>query len=70
MIIINAASLTKKIMDVIVQYYSLVKTINSNQSSVIISMFWLLLYYFLSIKRKLYIIFYLKQTVQSKIKRV
>ena len=58
-IIINILSLTKVIIDVIIRYYGLLDSIINNTGLLFISNFWLLLYYFLDIKKKLFIIFYI-----------
>ena len=50
---ITAPALADIILNIVVQYYSLLKSIISNRGSVFISKFWFSLCYFLSIKRRL-----------------
>ena len=57
-IIINALGLAKVILDVVVQYHDLSNSIVSYKDLLLISKFWSLLYYFLSIKQRLLITFY------------
>lgn len=59
-ITINASRLTKIIIDMIMQYYGLMDSIISDCGAIFTSKFWSLLYYFLSIKKQLFIIFYLQ----------
>ena len=49
-IIINILGLAKIIINIIIKYYSLSNLIITNQKFLFILKFWLLLYYFLSIK--------------------
>lgn len=55
---IDATKLVEVIFDMIVQYYGLPNLIVTDRSLLFTSKFWLSLYYFLSIKRKLSIIFH------------
>ena len=55
---INAPGLAEIIMDVVVRYYNFLDLIVTDQGSLFISKFWLLLYYFLGIKRRLFTAFY------------
>ncbi len=57
-IIIDTQNLAKVILDVIVQYHGLFDFIVSDWGLVFTLKFWLSLYYFLKIKRKLSITFY------------
>lgn len=56
--IINIAGFAKIIINMIVRDDGLSKSIVSNQSLLFTSKFWSLLYYFFSIKYKLFITFY------------
>lgn len=64
-ITINAFSLAKVIIDVVVQYYGLPNSIISDWSSVFTLKFWLLLCHFLGIKQKLSTAFYLQTDGQT-----
>ena len=55
---INVLGLAKVIIDVVLHYYEVLESIVTDQSSLFISKFWSLLYYFLEIKRKLSIAFH------------
>ena len=57
-ITINVLSLAKIISDVVVQHYGLPDSIITDWSSLFMSKFWFLLYYFLEIKRRLFMAFY------------
>ena len=57
-VIINFSSLIKIIIHIIVRHYGFSDLIVTNRRLLFISKFWLLLYYFLSIKQKLSIAFY------------
>ena len=57
-IIIDALGLAKDIIDMVVLYHGLPNSIMTDKSSLLISKFWSLLYYFLGIKRRLFIAFY------------
>ena len=63
---IDARSLAEVIIDVAVCYHSLPELINTNRGSLFTSKFWLLLYYFLSIKRRLSTAFHLQTGSQTK----
>ena len=60
-ITINALDLAGVIIDVVVRHYGLPDSIVTDQGSIFISKFWLLLCYFLNIKQKLSIAFYLQK---------
>ena len=57
---INALGLPKVIINVVVNHYDLPNSIVTNQGLFFTSKFWLLLSYFLDIKQKLSIAFYLQ----------
>lgn len=57
-ITIDTPSLLNVIIKAIVLYHNQLDLIVPDQGSVFTSMFWFLYYYFLGIKRKLFIIFY------------
>ena len=57
-ITINAPGLGKIIINVVVRYYGLPNLIITDRGSFFISKFWLLLYYFFGIKRRLSITLY------------
>ena len=59
-ITINASSLAKIIINMIMRYYGLLDSIFTNQGLLFLSKFWLLLYYFLDNKLKLFTTFYLQ----------
>ncbi len=63
---INASALAEIIIQAVVQYYSLLDLIVTDQSSVFISKFWSLLCYFFGIKQKLSTDFYLQTDSQTK----
>ena len=65
-ITIDAPRLAEVIIVVLVRHHSLLNSIITNQSSLFISKFWLLLYYFFDIKRQLCTIFYLQTDCQTK----
>ena len=50
---INALSLAKVIINMVVKHHGLLNSIVTNQKLLFISKFWSLLYYFLGIKQKL-----------------
>ena len=56
---INTFGLAKVIMNIIVYYYGILKSIITNRGLLFTSKFWFLLYYFLKIKNKLFTTFYL-----------
>ena len=58
-ITINILSLAKVIIDMVIQYHKILKSIVMDQGLLFISKFWFLLYYFLKIKKKLFTAFYL-----------
>ena len=57
-VIIDVLKLDKVIFDIVVLHYSLSNSILINKGLLFIFKFWLLLYYFLNIKQKLFIVFY------------
>ena len=57
---IDALGLAKMIINMIVRHHGVSKSIVINQGLLFISKFWSLLYYFLEIKKKLFIAFYLQ----------
>ena len=57
-ITINALELAKVIIDVVMQYHSLLNSIISDHGVIFISQFWSLVCYFLGIKRRLSIAFH------------
>ncbi len=63
---INASSLAKVIIDVVVHYHRVLESIVTDQGSLFISKFWSLLCYFLGIKRKLSTTFYFQTDGQTK----
>ena len=65
-VIINASDLSKVIIDVVVQHYGLPDSIVTNKSSLFMSKFWSLLYYFLGIKQCFSNTFYLPTDSQTK----
>ena len=65
-VIIDAPGLAEIIINVVVRHYSLLDLIVTNQGLLFISKFWLLLYYFLGIKRKLSTTFHLQTDDQTK----
>lgn len=64
---INIADLVEVIINVVIRYYSLSELIINNQSSLFMSKFQLLLYYFFSIKQKLFNAFH--SQIDDQIKR-
>ncbi len=56
---IDILGLVKVILNIIVHYNKIIKSIVIDQGLFFILKFWFCLYYYLSIKRKLYIAFYL-----------
>ena len=65
-VIIDTPRLVEVILDVVVWQYGLSNSIVTDKSSFFTSKFWSLLYYFLSIKRKLLTAFYLQTNGQTK----
>ena len=65
-IIINASSLAKVILNVVVWHYGIPDSIVTDRGSLFISKFWLSLCYFLGIKQKLFIAFYPQIDSQTK----
>ncbi len=63
---INISNLTKVIINMIMYYYGIPKSIVMDQSLLFISKFWSSLYYFLSIKKRLSIAFYPQTNSQTK----
>ena len=59
-ITIDILSLIKVIINVVIYYHDIFKSIITNQNSIFILKFYFLLCYFLGIKRKLFITFYLQ----------
>lgn len=57
-ITIDALRLVKVIINMIIRYYRVSKSIIIDLSLLFISKFWFLLYYFLEIKKKLFTVFY------------
>lgn len=57
-ITIDALSLEKVILNMVIWYYGLLDSIVSNRGSIFTSKFWSLLYYFFGIKQKLLTIFH------------
>lgn len=57
-VIINASSLAKVILDIIVWHYGFLDSIVNDRGSLFTSKFWSLLYYFLDIKHRLFIAFH------------
>ena len=66
-VIINAKGFIEVIINVVVKHHGFLNSIINNRKSLFISKFWLLLYYFLSFKQKLFNTFYLQ--IDSQIKR-
>lgn len=66
----NAPSLAKVIINVVIRHHGLHSSIVSNRRSVFISKFWLFLYYFLSIKQTLPIVFHSQTNGQTKKKNI
>lgn len=58
-VIINVSGLAKMIINVVIYHHGVPKSLTIDQSSLFISKFWSLLYYFLKIKKKLSTTFYL-----------
>ena len=56
---INALSLVKVIINIIICYYKVLKSIIIDQDPLFISKFWSLLCYFLEIKKKQFTTFYI-----------
>ncbi len=56
---INALSLTKVKIDMVLYYHEVLKLIITDWDLLFISKFWFLLYYFLKIKKKLFTTFHL-----------
>lgn len=56
-IIVNTKVLVKEIIDLVIKYYNFLDFIISKRNVLFISRFWVLLYYFLNIKQKLFKIF-------------
>ena len=65
-ITLDAPGLAKVIIDVVVGHHELPNSIFTNRGSFFTSKFWSLLYYFFSIKRRLYIAFYPQTDGQTK----
>ena len=65
-VIINVPGLAEVIIDVVVRYHDLPDPIVINRESLLTSKFWLLLYYFLGIKRKLSTVCYPQTDGQTK----
>ena len=63
---IDAPGLVEVIIDVVVRHHGLLDSIITNQGSFFISKFWSSLCYFLGIKRKLSIAFYLETDNHTK----
>ena len=63
---INALNLAKVIINIVIRYHGLPDSIITNQGSLFKSKFWSLLCYFLKIKRKHFIAFYLQINGQTK----
>ena len=63
---INTLGLLEVIIIVVVRHYSLPDSIVTNQRLLFTSKFWLLLYYFLAIKWRLFTAFYLQMDSQTK----
>ena len=63
---INTPRLAKIIIDVMLQYYSLYDSIINDCKVILMSKFWSLLCYFLSIKKRLSIMFYSQINGQTK----
>ena len=63
---INILGLAKIIINVVMKHHSLLDSIITNRELLFISKFWLSLYYFLSIKRKILTAFYLQINCQTK----
>lgn len=63
---IDTVRLAEIIIDMIVRYHGLPKSIISGQGLIFISKFWLLLYHFFDIKRKLFMSFYPQINRQTK----
>ena len=63
---INASSLAKVIIDMVVCYHKVPESIVTDQGSLFISKFWSLLCYFLGIKKKLLTVFHPKIGGQTK----
>ena len=57
-ITINAPKLAKMIINIVIQYYDLSDSIISDHKAIFIFKFWFLLFYFFSIRRQLFTIFY------------
>lgn len=65
---IDASGLTEVIIDVVVWYHSLLNSIVIDKGLLFTLKFWLLLYYFLGIKYRLFIAFYPQTDSQTKSK--
>ena len=65
MITINAPGLAKIIIDVVVKHHGLSDSIVTNRALLFTSKFWLLLCYFLNIKRRRFTTFYLQIDIQT-----
>lgn len=65
-VIINIPGFSEVIIDMIVRHYYFPNLIITDWGLLLISKFWLLLYHFLSIKQKLYTIFYLQINGQTR----
>ena len=65
-VIINALSLAKVIIDMVVRHHKLSNSIVTDWGSLFTSKFWSLLCYFLGIKQKLSIAFYFQTDKQTK----
>ena len=57
-ITINAPGLVKVIIDIVIRHHGLLDSIITDQGSLFTLKFWFLLWYFLGIKRKLFMAFY------------
>lgn len=62
---LNVAGLAKIVIDVVIKYYGLSGSIISDQGSLFILKFWLLLYNFFGIKQKRLLYFIYRQTARS-----
>ncbi len=65
-ITIDAPGLAEVIIDMVVRYHGVLKSIVMDQVLLFISKFWLLLYYFLGIKKKLSTAFHSQTDDQTK----
>ena len=65
-VIINILAFAEIIIDVVIRYYGLLDSIVTNGELFFTSKFWLLLCYFLGIKRKLLTAFYPQTNGQTK----